>query len=165
MSVVLMVGKMEIPMASFGVFAILTLTIWVAVYDHVLMWPLSRLTGHACGLNLQQQMGTDLALFAMAMAVATHTECIHRAIAIAQELHNRGHLDKPVNMSTMKLVPQHCLTGLAEGLNLIRQIEFYYSKFPNTMSSIGVSLLALGLGFGAVLGNTIVDAMAPQARG
>jgi len=52
----------------------------------------------------------------------------------------------PQHMSAMKLVPQHCLTGLAEGLNLIGQIEFYYSEFPNTMSSIGVSLLALGSG-------------------
>ena len=64
----------------------------------------------------------------------------------------------------MKLVPQHCLTGLAEGLNLIGQIEFYYSEFPNTMSSIGVSLLALGLGFGAVLGSAIVGIIGAGTR-
>ncbi|XP_066379730.1 protein NRT1/ PTR FAMILY 1.1-like isoform X2 [Miscanthus floridulus] len=149
------VGKMEIPAASFGVFAILTLTVWVAVYDRVLVRPLSRLTGHARGLSLRQRMGAGLALFAVAMAVAAHTESVRRAAAIAQELRDPVHPD-PVHMSAMKLVPQHCLTGLAEGLNLIGQIEFYYSEFPKTMSSIGVSLLALGLGFGAVLGSTIV---------
>ncbi|XP_066381081.1 protein NRT1/ PTR FAMILY 1.2-like [Miscanthus floridulus] len=149
------VGKMEIPAASFGVFAILTLTVWVAVYDRVLVRPLSRLTGHVRGLSLRQRMGAGLVLFAVAMAVAAHTESVRRAAAIAQELRDPVHPD-PVHMSAMKLVPQHCLTGLAEGLNLIGQIEFYYSEFPKTMSSIGVSLLALGLGFGAVLGSAIV---------
>ncbi|VAH64185.1 unnamed protein product [Triticum turgidum subsp. durum] len=51
------------------------------------------------------------------------------------------------------------LIGLADALNLIGQIEFYYSEFPKTMSSIGVSLLALGIGFGAVLGSAIVGIM------
>jgi len=115
------VGKMEIPVASFGVFAILTLTVWVAVYDRVLVRPLSRLTGHARGLSLRQRMGAGLALFAVATAVAAHTESVRRAAAIAQELRDPGHPDEPVHMSAMKLVPQHCLTGLAEGLNLIGQ--------------------------------------------
>ena len=156
-------GKMEIPAASFGVFAILTLTVWVAVYDHVLVRPLSRLTSHVRGLSLRQRMGAGLALFAVAMAVAAHTESVRRAAAIAQELRDPVHPD-PVHMSAMKLVPQHCLTGLAEGLNLIGQIEFYYSEFPNTMSSIGVSLLALGLGFGAVLGSAIVGIIGAGTR-
>ena len=64
----------------------------------------------------------------------------------------------------MRLVPQHCLTGLAEALNLIGQIEFYYSEFPKTMSSIGVSLLALGLGFGAMLGSAIIAIIGATTR-
>ncbi|KAL6614472.1 hypothetical protein ACP70R_036742 [Stipagrostis hirtigluma subsp. patula] len=151
------VGKFEIPAASFGVFTIVTLTVWVAVYDRVLVRPLSRLTGRARGLTLRQRMGAGLALFAVAMAVAAHTERARRAAAVAEGLRDFGpHSGRTVRMSAMRLVPQHCLTGLAEALNLIGQIEFYYSEFPKTMSSIGVSLLALGLGFGGVLGSAIV---------
>ncbi|XP_062222188.1 protein NRT1/ PTR FAMILY 1.2-like [Phragmites australis] len=150
-------GKLEIPAASFGVFSILTLTVWVVVYDRALVRPLSRLTGHPLGLSLRQRMGAGLALFAVAMAVAAHTESVRRAAAIAEGLRDFGpHSGRTVHMSAMRLVPQHCLSGLAEGLNLIGQIEFYYSEFPKTMSSIGVSLLALGLGFGGVLGSAIV---------
>lgn len=144
------VGRLQIPAASFGVFSILTLTVWVAVYDRALVRPLSRLTGHARGLGLRQRMGLGLALFVVAMAVAAHTESVRRAAALAEGLHHQQ------RMSAMRLVPQHCLTGLAEALNLIGQIEFYYAEFPKTMSSIGVSLLALGLGFGGVLGSAIV---------
>uniref|UniRef100_A0A0E0JP09 Major facilitator superfamily (MFS) profile domain-containing protein n=1 Tax=Oryza punctata TaxID=4537 RepID=A0A0E0JP09_ORYPU len=135
------VGGLEIPAASFGVFSILTLTVWVAVYDRALVRPLSRLTGHARGVTLRQRMGIGLALFAVAMASG-----------------------RAVRMSAMRLVPQHCITGLAEALNLIGQIEFYYSEFPKTMSSIGVSLLALGMGFGSVAGSAIVGAINAGTR-
>ena len=69
-----------------------------------------------------------------------------------------------MHMSAMRLVPQHCLTGFAEALNLIGQIEFYYSEFPKTMSSIGMSLLALGLGFGALLGSAVVAIIGAATR-
>ena len=147
-------GGVDVPAASFGVFGILTLTVWVAFYDRVLVRPLSRLTGHARGLSLRQRLGAGLALFALAMAVAARTEVLRRAAAVAEGLQENGHA--VVHMSAMRLVPQHCLTGLAEALNLIGQIEFYYSEFPKTMSSIGVSLLALAMGFGAVLGSAVV---------
>ncbi|GJM93055.1 hypothetical protein PR202_ga09576 [Eleusine coracana subsp. coracana] len=151
------VGRFEIPAASFGVFSILTLTVWVAVYDRALVRPLSRLTGHARGLTLRQRMGLGLALFAAAMAVAARTESARRAQAIAEGLRDFGpRSGRTVRMSAMRLLPQHCLTGLAEALNLIGQIEFYYAEFPKSMSSIGVSLLALGLGFGGVMGSAIV---------
>nr|CAB3474335.1 unnamed protein product [Digitaria exilis] len=160
------VGHLEIPAATFGVFSILTLTVWVAVYDRALVRPLSRLTGHARGLSLRQRMGFGLALFAVAMAVAARTESVRRAAAVAEGLRDADpRTGPPVHMSAMRLVPQHCLTGLAEGLNLIGQIEFYYSEFPKTMSSIGVSLLALGLGFGALLGSAIVAIIGTATRG
>ncbi|KAM0848926.1 hypothetical protein ACQ4PT_054062 [Festuca glaucescens] len=147
-------GGVNVPAASFGVFAILTLTVWVAFYDRVLVRPLSRLTGQARGLSLRQRMGAGIVIFVVAMVVAARIEGLRRPAAIAEGLQDNGHA--VVRMSAMRLVPQHCLTGLAEALNLIGQVEFYYSEFPKTMSSIGVSLLALGMGVGAVLGTAIV---------
>lgn len=41
-----------------------------------------------------------------------------------------------IDMLAMWLVPQHCINGLAEALNAIGQIEFFYSEFPRNMSSI-----------------------------
>jgi solute carrier family 15 (peptide/histidine transporter), member 3/4 len=41
--------------------------------------------------------------------------------------------------------------GLVEALNLVDQYMFYYTEFPKTMSSIGVSLQVLIMGFGAML--------------
>ncbi|XP_040383338.1 protein NRT1/ PTR FAMILY 1.2-like [Oryza brachyantha] len=159
------VGGLEIPAASFGVFSILTLTVWVAVYDRALVRPLSQLTGHARGVTLRQRMGIGIALFAVAMAVAARTESARRAAALAEGLRDYGpQSGRAARMSAMRLVPQHCITGLAEALNLIGQIEFYYSEFPKTMSSIGVSLLALGMGFGSVAGSAIVGVINAATR-
>ena len=80
------VGGREIPAATFGVFSILTLTVWVAVYDRALVRPLSRLTGHARGLSLRQRMGAGLVLFTVAMAVAARAESLRCAAAIAEGL-------------------------------------------------------------------------------
>jgi solute carrier family 15 (peptide/histidine transporter), member 3/4 len=130
---------------------ILTLTAWVTVYERALVRPLSRLTGHA--------------LFAVAMGVAAHTESTRRAAAIAEGLRDFGpHSGRTVHMSAMRLVPQYCLLGLAEALNVVGQIEFYYAEFPKTMSSIGVSLQALAMGFGAVLGSAIVGVISAATK-
>jgi solute carrier family 15 (peptide/histidine transporter), member 3/4 len=50
--------------------------------------------------------------------------------------------------------------GLIEALNLVDQIKFYYTKFPKTMSIIEVSLQALTMGFGAMLGSESVGVTA-----
>ncbi|GJV09680.1 NRT1/ PTR family 1.2-like protein [Tanacetum coccineum] len=47
-------------------------------------------------------------------------------------------------MSAMWLVPQQVFGGLSEALNIIGQMEFYYSKFPKSMSSVATSLYLLG---------------------
>ncbi|GKF12922.1 NRT1/ PTR family 1.2-like protein, partial [Tanacetum coccineum] len=49
-----------------------------------------------------------------------------------------------VKMSAMWLVPQQVFHGLSEALNIIGQMEFYYSEFPKSMSSVATSLYLLG---------------------
>ncbi|KHN41645.1 protein NRT1/ PTR FAMILY 1.2-like [Glycine soja] len=144
------VFHMTIPPTNFAAFIILTLTIWVVVYDRILvpLFPKERV------LTVKQRMGIGLLISCLATLVAALVERKRRNEAIKE-----GFIDNPkgvVNMSAMWLVPQYCLYGLAEGLNIIGQIEFYYSQFPKTMSSIAVSLCALGIGMGNVLGSLIV---------
>ncbi|KAG8636246.1 hypothetical protein MANES_16G113300v8 [Manihot esculenta] len=156
------VGKAKIPPASFGVFTILTLTIWVAIYDRVLVPRIAKFTKRPRGLSNKQRMGIGLLLSCVSAAVAGVVEHQRRARAIRE-----GLADKPrdlVNMSAMWLVPQHCLTGLAEAFNAIGQIEFYYSQFPKTMSSIGVALFSLGMAFGNLIGSLIVTILTRATR-
>ncbi|KAL2342537.1 hypothetical protein Fmac_003822 [Flemingia macrophylla] len=145
-----MVFHKDIPSTSFSAFIIITLTAWVVVYDRILvpLFPKGR------GLTVKQRMGIGVAISSLATLVAALVETKRRNKAIRE-----GFIDKPkgvVNMSAMWLVPQYCLYGLAEGLNFIGQIEFYYSQFPNAMSSIAVSLCTFGYGVGNLVGSLIV---------
>lgn len=148
-------SNFQIPASSYGAFGILTLTIWLAFYDRVLVPWISRFTRKPRGLSFKQRMGMGLLLSCAAQAVAALVERERRSRALGQ-----GLADYPlsqVDMSAMWLVPQHCLIGLAEAFNAIGQIEFYYSQFPKSMASIGVALFSLGMGFGNLVGSSIVE--------
>ncbi|KVI11587.1 protein NRT1/ PTR FAMILY 1.1-like [Cynara cardunculus var. scolymus] len=148
------IGTFKIPPGSFDVFTLLTLTIWVALYDQLLVRQISKLTKRPEGLSLKQRMGIGLFLSCLSMAVSAMVERKRRNAAISQGL-SRDPLGV-VNMSAFWLVPQHCLLGLAEAFNAIGQIEFYYSQFPKSMTSIGVALFALGLAVGNLVASLIV---------
>eukprot|EP00268_Persea_americana_P054500 TRINITY_DN6241_c0_g2_i3.p1 TRINITY_DN6241_c0_g2~~TRINITY_DN6241_c0_g2_i3.p1 ORF type:complete len:585 (+),score=95.96 TRINITY_DN6241_c0_g2_i3:52-1806(+) len=147
--------KFEIPPGSFGVFALLALSIWVAIYDRMLVPLLARFTKRPRGLSVKQRMGAGVILASVATAVAALVERARRNTAIQQGVSENKYA--LVNMSAMWLVPQQCLTGVAEAFNAIGQIEFYYSEFPKSMASIGVALFSLSMAVGNLVGVLIVQ--------
>ncbi|KAK4283818.1 hypothetical protein QN277_000729 [Acacia crassicarpa] len=139
----------EVPPTNLIVFTILTLTIWIAIYDRVLV-PLlskskeSRFRG---GFTHMQRIGIGIAITVLAHMTAALVERRRRNFAIREEL---------MSMSAWWLVPQLCLIGLAEAFNAIGQIEFFYSQFPQSMSSIAVAFFGVGLGVGNLLAGVLV---------
>lgn len=145
----------EIPAGSFTVFMVVTLTIWVAFYDRIMVPLLAKYTGRPQGLSTKVRMGIGLLLACAALAVAAITENIRRRIAIEE-----GLVDSPgavIDMSALWLVPQFALLGLAEAFNAIGQIEFYYSQLPKSMSSIAVAIFTLGTAVANLVGSLLVN--------
>ncbi|CDP03303.1 unnamed protein product [Coffea canephora] len=148
------IGNFKIPPAWLYVFAVLTMGIWVAIYDRILVPWLAKYTKHKRGLSFELRIGTGLFLSCLATGMAAAVERTRRNRAISL-----GLAENPlsvVNMSVFWLAPQYCMTGLAEAFNAIGQIEFYYAHFPKSMASIGVALFALGLAFGNLVASLIV---------
>ena len=146
----------EIPAPNITVFSIISMTIWITIYDRVLV-PLLSKSKHPRirrGFTLKQRMGIGLALSVIATTIASQVERKRRNLAIEEGL--IGNPKGVVNMSVWWLVPQLCMTGLAEGFNLIAQIEFYYTEFPKSMSSVAMSFFHASWGIGNVLGSVIV---------
>lgn len=145
----------QFPAASFAVFTIITLTIWVASYDQIIVRLMTKFTKRPNGLSLKQRMGIGLVISCLGSAVSAEIERTRRNRAIHEGLSNvpKG----IVKMSAMWLVPQHCLAGLAEAFNAIGQIQFFYSQLPRSMASIAVALFSLGMGGGSLLGALIVS--------
>ncbi|KAL4199951.1 hypothetical protein AMTRI_Chr03g53900 [Amborella trichopoda] len=128
-------GRFEIPPGSFNVFSMLMLTLWLPVYDRVVMPWARRATGKEEGITLLQRMGTGMVIAILAMVVAGLVESKRRVLAITDQQ----------AMSAFWLVPQFCLTGLSEALGVIGQIELYYKQFPENMRSVAGSLFFLGM--------------------
>ncbi|PHT87830.1 hypothetical protein T459_09936 [Capsicum annuum] len=145
----------EIPAASFSVFLIIALTIWLSFYDRVLVPLLSKYTGLPRGLSPVSRMGIGLIVSCMSMALSAITESIRRRRAIEE-----GHEDDPsalVNMSAMWFVPQYALLGVAEAIHAVGQIEFLYSLLPKSMSSIASAMYNIGTAVPSLFGSILVS--------
>ena len=131
-------SKFEMPAASFGVFGILMLLIWVPMYDLFVMRWLKRATGNERGITSLQRIGAGLFIAILAMVAAATVEVKRRNAA-----HRHGLLDRPdlmIPISAFWLVPQHCLFGLAESFVFIGELEFFYDQSPESMRSTGTAL-------------------------
>ncbi|XP_047047362.1 protein NRT1/ PTR FAMILY 2.11-like [Lolium rigidum] len=123
-------SSFQIPQGSFVVFVMLALTLWIPVYDRLLVPLLRRITKREGGITLLQRIGIGMALSVVTMLVAAAVERRRRRIG-------------PV-MSCFWLVPQQVLAGLSEAFAAIGQTEFYYRQFPENMRSVAGALYFLG---------------------
>ncbi|XP_010923296.1 protein NRT1/ PTR FAMILY 2.11 [Elaeis guineensis] len=139
-------SKFEIPAASFTVFSMLALTIWIPVYDRILVPWLRRATGKEAGFTLLQRMGIGIVLTVVAMVVSGLVEGRRRSYALHRPALGIAPSGGTISsMSSFWLVPQLVLLGFAEAFNLIGQVEFYYKQFPENMRSLAGGVFFFGL--------------------
>lgn len=152
-----LIGKFEIPAASFVVFSMLALTIWIPIYDRILVPYLRRLTGKDEGLTLLQRMGIGMVLGVVAMVVAALVEERRRSYAVHRPLLGVTSSGGGVSsMSSLWLVFQLTILGLAEAFAVISQVEFNYKQFPEHMRSVAGALLFLGFALSNYLSSLMV---------
>ncbi|GAB4842251.1 hypothetical protein Ancab_012219 [Ancistrocladus abbreviatus] len=147
----------QIPAGSFGMFTIITIVLWIPLYDRVFIPLASKLRRKPVRLSVKLRMGLGLFCTFMAMVVSGIVENIRRRKAIHEGHYNNA--QAVLNMSALWLVPQYCLNGLAEAFHAIGQTEFYYSEFPKSMSSIATSLFGLGMAVANLLASAILSAV------
>ncbi|CAN0901540.1 Protein NRT1/ PTR FAMILY 1.1 [Linum grandiflorum] len=146
--------NIKMPAASYGVFGIITLTVWVALYDRILVPTLAKFFNRPNGISNKHRMGIGLAISCVATTVAGLVEHRRRNLAFREGVADDQ--TAVVGMSANWLIFQYGLSGLGEAFNMIGQIEFYYSQFPRNMRSIAMALVSLGLGMGNLVGSLIV---------
>ncbi|PKA48362.1 putative peptide/nitrate transporter [Apostasia shenzhenica] len=139
----------EIPAGSFVTFNMLALTIWIPIYDRIIVPGVQRITGVQGGFTLLQRMGIGLILSIIAMIVAAILEEKRRSIA----LQNANSVS---SMSSLWLVPQLMLLGVSEAFYLIGQVEFFYKQFPENMRSVAGAFLFCGLAISSYLSSFMV---------
>lgn len=147
----------QIPPASFTVFAMLAQTIWIPIYDRLLVPRLRKFTGKDEGLTLLQRQGIGIALSTVAMVISAIVEDRRRGIALSQPTIGTTMTGGGISaMSSLWMVPQLLILGLSEAFNLISQIEFYYKEIPEHMRSVAGALAFCNLALGNYLSGFLV---------
>ncbi|XP_072972656.1 protein NRT1/ PTR FAMILY 8.3-like isoform X1 [Typha angustifolia] len=139
------VGSFTIPPASLSTFDVISVIIWVPVYDRFLVPIARRFTGQERGFSALQRMGIGLFISILAMSAAALLEIKRLSIAKAEHLEDQN---VAVPLSILWQIPQYFLVGAAEVFTFIGQIEFFYDQSPDAMRSLcsAISLLTTALG-------------------
>ncbi|XP_045787820.1 protein NRT1/ PTR FAMILY 2.9-like [Trifolium pratense] len=138
-------SNFKIPAASYSVFLMLSMTLWLPIYDRLVVPFLQRYTGKDGGITILQRIGVGMFLALLSILVSGIVETKRRHLALTSPIGMQPRKGAISSMSGFWLVPQLTLAGLAETFTAVGQIEFYYKQFPENMKSIGGSLFYCGM--------------------
>ncbi|XP_057777090.1 protein NRT1/ PTR FAMILY 2.13 [Salvia miltiorrhiza] len=138
----------QIPGGSLVVISMITVALWIPVYDRVVVPSVRKVTKVEGGITLLQRMGIGLVFSILSMVVSGLVERMRRAHA------------GPGGTTTLTvfwLAPQLMLMGFAEAFNIIGQIEFYNKEFPENMTSLANSLFSCTMAGASYISAALVN--------
>nr|GMC55334.1 protein NRT1/ PTR FAMILY 2.11-like [Ipomoea batatas] len=140
----------QVPPASFIVFAMLSITIWLPIYDRLILPILRKHTNKEDGITLLQKIGIGMCLSVITMVLSAVVETRRRTLAA-------GMKSEVSSMSALWLIPQMALSGLSEAFAVIGENEFFYRQCPENMRSIAASFLFVGLAGSSYLSSLLTS--------
>lgn len=150
----------QIPAGSLAVISMVTIGVWLPIYDRVVVPALRKVTRIEEGITLLQRMGIGIIFSILSMIAAGLAERKRRASAL-----EHAGPDGVAPISVMWLAPQLILMGFAEAFNIIGQIEFYNKEFPENMSSVANSLFSVTAAGANYLSALMVNILHNVTRG
>ncbi|KAJ3672843.1 hypothetical protein LUZ60_006217 [Juncus effusus] len=139
------VASFNVPPASLSTFDVISVILWVPIYDSWLVPMARRFTGKERGFSELQRMGIGLVVSIFAMGAAACLEIWRLSVARREGLVDA---DVQVPVSILWQIPQYFLIGASEVFTFIGQLEFFYDQSPDAMRSLcsAFSLLTTALG-------------------
>ncbi|KAK7292250.1 hypothetical protein RIF29_08028 [Crotalaria pallida] len=150
-------NNFKIPAASYNIFAMLSLSIWLPIYDRLIVPSMQRVTGKEGGITLLQRMGIGIFIYIICMIVSGVVEERRRTMALTNPIGIEPRKGAISSMSGLWLVPQLALVGLSDAFTLVGQVEFYYKQFPENMRSLAGSLFFCGLAGSSYLSSFLIS--------
>lgn len=150
------IGRFEIPAASYTVFQMLCLTIWIPIYDRLVVPFLRKITKKETGITILQKVGIGLVISVFAMLVSGLVEKQRRTVALTKPTLGLARKGAISSLSGYWLVPQLAIVGLSEAFTVVGLVEFYYKQFPENMRSFGGSFSACGFAISSYLSSFLI---------
>ncbi|CAL4915940.1 unnamed protein product [Urochloa decumbens] len=151
------VGSFAIPPASMSIVDIISVLIWVPVYETVLVPLARRFTGNDKGFTMPQRLGIGQALSMLTMVYAALLETRRLDVAEANGLTDQS---LPVPMSILWQAPLYLMHGAANVFGTIGVTEFFYDSGPVTMKSLCAALGQLAVASGSIINSLVLSLVA-----
>ncbi|XP_073036069.1 protein NRT1/ PTR FAMILY 2.11-like [Primulina eburnea] len=158
-------GNFKIPAASYNVFTMATLTLWIPIYDRIIVPFLRRITGKEEGITMLQRVGFGIFLGVLTMVVSGVVEDHRRTLAVTRPtLGVAAQKGAISSMSGYWLVPQLALAGISEAFAVIGEIEFFYKQFPENMRSFAAAFLFSGFAISSYITSFLISVVHKATR-
>jgi dipeptide/tripeptide permease len=147
------VGSFKIPPATLSSLDVISIVVWVPIYERFIVPIARRLTGKERGFSELQRMGIGLFVSTIAVVVAALVEIKRLENARSKGLiHQKVH----VPMSILWQAPQYLLIGVGEVFTSIGQAEFFYNQSPDSMRSLCSAFALVTVSLGSYLSSFIL---------
>ncbi|KAF2938224.1 hypothetical protein DAI22_03g102300 [Oryza sativa Japonica Group] len=147
------IESFKIPPATLSSLDVISIVVWVPIYETFVVPIASRLTGKERGFSELQRMGIGLFVATTAVATAALVEIKRLEIARSEDL---IHSKVPVPMSILWQAPQYLLVGIGEVFTAIGQAEFFYNQSPDSMRSLCSAFALVTVSLGSYLSSFIL---------
>jgi peptide/histidine transporter 3/4 len=151
------VGSFKVPPASLSTFDVISVIIWVPLYDRVVIPIARKFTGREKGFSELQRIGIGLVMSIVAMLSAALVEMKRLEISMSEGL---THEKVAVPMSILWQIPQYFFVGAAEVFTNIGQLEFFYDQAPDAMRSLCSAFALVTVSAGSYLSSIILTLVA-----
>ncbi|CAA3015266.1 NRT1 PTR FAMILY -like [Olea europaea subsp. europaea] len=158
-------GNFQIPAASYIVFMMLSLTIWIPIYDRLIVPFLRRITRKEEGISLLQRVGIGMVLAIVTMLVSALVEHRRRTLALTHP--TLGLVPRKGAISSMSgywLIPQLAIAGISEAFTVIGLVEFFYKQFPENMRSFAGSFVFCASAMSSYLSSFLISVVHQTTR-
>ncbi|KAI3885541.1 hypothetical protein MKX03_009239 [Papaver bracteatum] len=144
------IHNFHVPPGSMGIAGMITLSIWIPIYEHLVL-PLSRrMSKDGVGITLKHRLGAGIVMSIICMVVAGIVEGRRRESA----LKNHTFI---APMSFAWLIPQYALSGMTEVFTGVGIMEFLAKQFPPSMRTLAGSLFFLSLACASYVSSFLIN--------
>lgn len=151
------VGNFMIPPGWMGLASMISLAIWIFIYECVYVPNASKITKKEARLSLQIRIKIGILMAILCLSVAALVETRRRDLALRQ-----GTFISQLGIAFF--LPQFILSGLTEAFAAVSVMEFLNNQVPETMRSVAGAIFFLSLSIASYLNTLIVNLVEMLSR-
>lgn len=149
--------KFTIPPGWMTEIAMITLSIWIFIYEGIYVPKLSKLMKKDARLTMVMRVRMGIIMSILCMVTAGIIEKKRRDSALSNDTY-------VAPLHVYWLIPQFALSGLAEAFACVTMMEFFTTRMPESMRTVASAVFFISLSISSYLSSFIVNIIHKLSR-